>query len=165
MEIRRFGVGNRRPDGPPGTTGVAGQVIHADARGTVSELAFARHGSIEPHSNPNTTWFVVIEGGGMVQVGDERARVAAGEAVLWPAYVPHAAWAELSEMRAIVVELSGADDAHLRGILDGRALEISAGGSAPADAAATDAPAPTTDGELAATPADAAASAIEGEPI
>jgi len=165
MEIRRFGVGNRRPDGPPGTTGVAGQVIHADARGTVSELAFARHGSIEPHSNPNTTWFVVIEGGGMVQVGDERARVAAGEAVLWPADVPHAAWAELSEMRAIVVELSGADDAHLRGILDGRALEIAAGGSAPADAAATDAPAPTADGELAATPADAAASAIEGEPI
>jgi len=167
MEIRRFGVGNRRPDGPPGTTGVAGQVIHADARGTVSELAFARHGSIEPHSNPNTTWFVVIEGGGMVQVGDERARVAAGEAVLWPADVPHAAWAELSEMRAIVVELSGADDAHLRGILDGRALEIGAGdagGSAPG-AGAADAPAPTADGELAATPADAAASAVEGEPI
>jgi quercetin dioxygenase-like cupin family protein len=160
MEIRRFGVGNRRPDGPPGTTGVAGQVIHSDARGTVSELAFARRGSIEPHSNPNTTWFVVIEGGGMVQVGDERARVAAGEAVLWPADVPHAAWAELSEMRAIVVELSGADDAHLRGILDGRALEIGAG-----DAGAADAPAPTADGELAATPADAAASAVEGEPI
>ncbi len=81
MEIRRFGVGNRRLDGPPGTTGVAGQVIHADARGTVSELAFARHGSIEPHVNPNTTWLVVIEGGGMVRVGDEQARVAAGEAV------------------------------------------------------------------------------------
>ncbi|HYN48677.1 MAG TPA: cupin domain-containing protein, partial [Candidatus Nanopelagicales bacterium] len=111
MEIRRFGVGNRRPDGPPGTTGVAGQVIHADARGKVSELAFARRGSIELHSNPNSTWFVVIEGGGMVRVGDERARVAAGEAVLWPADVPHAAWTELSEMRAIVVELAGPDDA------------------------------------------------------
>jgi quercetin dioxygenase-like cupin family protein len=163
MEIRRFGVGNRRPDGPPGTTGVAGQVIHSDARGTVSELAFARRGSIEPHSNPNTTWFVVIEGGGMVQVGDERARVAAGEAVLWPADVPHAAWAELSEMRAIVVELSGADDAHLRGILDGRALAIGAGDAGKADAA--DNPAEQADGELAATPADAAASAVEGEPI
>ena len=160
MEIRRFGVGNRRPDGPPGTTGVAGQVIHADARGTVSELAFARRGSIEPHSNPNTTWFVVIEGGGMVQVGDERARVAAGEAVLWPAYVPHAAWAELSEMRAIVVELSGPDDAHLRGILDGRALALPPGDLGDADAAA-----PMVDGELAATPADAALAAAEGEPI
>jgi quercetin dioxygenase-like cupin family protein len=169
MEIRRFGVGNRRPDGPPGTKGVAGQVIHADARGSVSELAFARHGSIEPHTNPNTTWFVVIEGGGMVEVGDERARVAAGEAVLWPADVPHAAWAELSEMRAIVVELSGADDAHLRGILDGRPLAIGAGGmgAGETDAGAdpTGGPAAKADGELAATPADAAQAAAEGEPI
>jgi quercetin dioxygenase-like cupin family protein len=163
MEIRRFGVGNRRPDGPPGSTGVAGQVIHADARGTVSELAFARRGSIELHSNPNTTWFVVIEGGGMVQVGEERARVAAGEAVLWPADVPHAAWAELSEMRAIVVELSGADDAHLRGILDGRPLAIEAGGVD--DHGDLDDPGLTADGELAATPADAAQAAAEGEPI
>jgi quercetin dioxygenase-like cupin family protein len=169
MEIRRFGVGNRRPDGPPGTTGVAGQVIHADARGTVSELAFARHGSIEPHSNPNTTWFIVIEGGGMVQVGEERARVAAGEAVLWPADVPHAAWAELSEMRAIVVELSGADDAHLRGILDGRPLAIGAGGAGAgmtaAGVGAENGASATADGELAATPADAAQAAAEGEPI
>jgi quercetin dioxygenase-like cupin family protein len=161
MEIRRFGVGNRRPDGPPGTTGVAGRVIHADARGSVSELAFARRGSIERHSNPNTTWFVVIEGGGVVQVGDERARVAAGEAVLWPADVPHAAWAELSEMRAIVVELSGADDAYLRGILDGRPLAIGAGTAGAAAAAM----AANADGELAATPADAAQAAAEGEPI
>jgi len=160
MEIRRFGVGNRRPDGPPGTTGVAGQVIHADARGTVSELAFARRGAIELHSNPNTTWFVVIEGGGMVRVGDERARVAAGEAVLWPADVPHAAWAELSEMRAIVVELAGPDDAHFRGILDGRALAIGAGETGPPDT-----PAEKADGQLAASPADAARAAIEGEPL
>ena len=167
MEIRRFGVGNRRPDGPPGTTGVAGQVIHADARGNVAELAFARRASIEPHSNPNTTWFVVIEGGGLVQVGDERARVAAGEAILWPADVPHAAWTELSEMRAIVVELTGADDAHLRGILDGRPLEIAAGGFG-VGAAGTGAPedaALPADGELAATPADAAQTAAEGEPV
>jgi quercetin dioxygenase-like cupin family protein len=130
MEIRRFGVGNRRPDGPPGTVGVAGQVIHADARGTVSELAFARRGSIEPHSSPNTTWFVVIEGGGMVEVGEERARVAAGEAVLWPADVPHAAWTELSEMRAIVVELAGPDSGAIAGLIEGRAREVPADGAA-----------------------------------
>ena len=162
MEIRRFGVGNRRPEGPPGSTGVAGQVIHADARGTVSELAFARRGAIESHANPNSTWFVVIEGGGMVRVGDEQARVAAGEAVLWPADVPHAAWTELSEMRALVVELSGPDDAHLRGILDGRPLAIGAGGAA-RDAA--EARAAKADGELAASPADARKAAAEGEPI
>jgi quercetin dioxygenase-like cupin family protein len=162
VEIRRFGVGNRRPDGPPGTSGIAGQVIHSDGRGVVSEIAFARRGAIEPHSNPNTTWFVVIEGGGWVQVGDERARVAAGEAVLWPADVIHGAWTELSEMRAIVVELAGPDDAHLRGIIDARPLPLPAG-SVAGEAAAP--PATTADGELAPAPADAARAAAEGEPL
>ena len=99
IEIRRFGVGNRRPGGPPGSEGVSGQVIHSDGRGVISELAFARNGRIQPHANPNTTWFVVIEGGGWVGVDDERTRVAAGEAVLWPAYIPHAAWTDYSHMR------------------------------------------------------------------
>ncbi len=127
IEIRRFGVGQRRPDGPPGTTGVTGQVIHSDARGMISELAFSRNGRIEPHANPNTTWFIVIEGGGWVVVGDERVRIAAGEAVLWPPDVPHAAWADHGHMRAFVVELAGKDDAAFRGILEGRALEIGSG--------------------------------------
>jgi quercetin dioxygenase-like cupin family protein len=122
IEIRRFGVGHRRPDGPQGTTGVSGQPIHTDARGAITELAFARGARIEPHANPNTTWLVVIEGGGWVGVGDERTRVAAGEAVLWPADVPHAAWTEHSEMRAIAVEFAGPDDSALRGILEGRAI-------------------------------------------
>lgn len=124
IEIRRFGVGHRRPDGPPGTTGVTGQVIHADGRGLVSELAFARNGRIEPHANPNTTWFIVIEGGGWVGVGEDRTRVAAGEAVLWPADIPHAAWTEHSEMRAFIVEFDGIDDAS---VLAGRARELGPG--------------------------------------
>ena len=73
IEIRRFGAGHRRPEGPPGTVGVSGQVIHSDSRGVVAELAFGTGARIEPHSNPNTTWFVVIEGGGWVQVADEPA--------------------------------------------------------------------------------------------
>jgi len=164
LEIRRFGVGNRRPDGPPRTTGVAGQVIHADRRGVVSELAFARRASIEPHSNPNTTWFVVIEGGGWAQVGEERARVAAGEAVLWPADVVHAAWTELSEMRAIVVEYAGADDALVRGILEGRALALPAG-DVQGSAGDARAPADPADGELRRLAADARQAAAEGEPL
>jgi quercetin dioxygenase-like cupin family protein len=132
IEIRRFGVGHRRSEGPPGTEGVSGQPIHSDARGAVTELAFARGARIEPHTNPNTTWLVVIEGGGWVGVGDERTRVAAGEAVLWPADVPHAAWTEHSEMRAIVVELAGSDDSALRGIVEGRA--------SPTEPSAVDAP-------------------------
>ncbi|MFL5777616.1 MAG: cupin domain-containing protein, partial [Chloroflexota bacterium] len=128
--VRRFGVGHRRPDGPPGTTGVSGQVIHSDARGMISELAFARNGRIEPHSNPNTTWFIVIEGGGWVVVDGEPLRVAAGEAVLWPPDVAHGAWADHGHMRAFVVELAGEDDTAFRGILEGRALEIGSGSRA-----------------------------------
>jgi quercetin dioxygenase-like cupin family protein len=137
IEIRRFGVGHRRPDGPPGTTGVTGQAIHSDGRGLVAELAFARGARIEPHANPNTTWFVVIEGGGWVGVGEDRTRIAAGEAVLWPADIPHAAWTDYSEMRAIVVEFSGPDDAAVRGILEGTAREVPPGeaGRAAADRA------------------------------
>ena len=89
--------------------------------GVISELAFSRNGRIEPHTNPNTTWFIVIEGGGWVVVDGESLRVAAGEAVLWPPDVPHGAWADHGHMRAFVVELAGPDDTMFRGILEGRA--------------------------------------------
>jgi len=105
VEIRRFGPGNRKPTGPPGTQGLTGQVIWSDARANISELAFSRQGLITPHTNPNTTLFVVISGGGFVQVGTERIRINHGEAVVWPPDVPHGAYTEGSEMRAIVIEL------------------------------------------------------------
>ena len=127
IEVRRFGVGHRRPDGPPGSEGLTGQVIHADGRGTVAELAFTVGGRIEPHSNPNTTYFIVIEGGGWTLVGNERIRVAAGEAIVWPAHVIHGAWTDYSHMRALVVEFAGEDDAAVLGILEGAALELPAG--------------------------------------
>ncbi len=106
MEIRRFGIGFRRHEGLPGTNGVDSQAIHTDARGSIAELAFRPHGAIAPHTNPNLTYFVVVEGGGFVQVGEETARVAAGEAVLWPANITHAAWTESTPMRVIVGEFA-----------------------------------------------------------
>jgi quercetin dioxygenase-like cupin family protein len=136
IEVRRFGVGHRRPEGPPGTHGLTGQVIHSDGRGVVTELAFARGGAIAPHDNPNTTWFCVIEGGGWVLVGEERRRISAGEAVLWPANTLHAAWTDHAEMRAIVVEFAGRDDAAALAVLEGAALRLGpgeAGRAAPAD--------------------------------
>ncbi len=157
MEIRRFGVGQRRPDGPRGTVGVSGGLIHSDARAVISELAFRRRAAIEPHSNPNTTWFIVIEGGGFVGVGDAKARIGAGEAVLWPAGEPHAAWTEHSEMRAIVVELAGPDDAHLRGILEAAARRLGPGESAEVSRG---------EGRLAERPADPhRRDRSEGEPL
>jgi quercetin dioxygenase-like cupin family protein len=107
MDIRRFGVGHRRPDGPPGTTGIEGQVIESGPGGVIAELAFSRRARIAPHTNPNATWFVVIEGGGWVGVGDERSRIQAGEAVAWPPDVLHAAWTDGTQMRALVIELPG----------------------------------------------------------
>jgi quercetin dioxygenase-like cupin family protein len=154
MEIRRFGVGHRRPDGPPGTTGVEAQVIHGDARGVVAELAFKRGARIEPHENPNTTWFIVIEGGGYVLVGDEERPVAAGEAVLWPAGVIHGVRTGHVPMRAFAVEFAGADDANLRGILDGIAKRLGPGETGSA---------PRGEGSLAMRPAPPVADR-EGEP-
>lgn len=138
MDIRRFGYGHRRPEGPTGTSGVQGAVVHSDARGTISELAFGRRAIIEPHTSPNSTWFLVIEGGGFVLVGDETARVFAGQAVLWPAEIVHGASTDVSEMRAIVVELAGADDHALRGILEGVALPLSPGPVAKGEGALAD---------------------------
>ncbi len=106
IEIRRFGVGHRRPDGPPGTVGIEGQVIESGRPGIIAELAFGRRARITPHTNPNWTYFIVIEGGGWVGVGDERTRITAGEAAVWPPDVLHAAWTDGSPMRAIVVEFT-----------------------------------------------------------
>ena len=107
IEVRRFGVGHRRPDGPPGTTGIASQVIETGPTGVIAELAFERRGRITPHANPNWSYFLVIEGGGWVGVGNERTRIQAGEAAVWPPDVLHAAWTDGTPMRAIIVELVG----------------------------------------------------------
>lgn len=134
IDVVRFGVGHRRPQGPAGTSGLAGTPIAGDARGLIAELAFSRGGRIEPHANPNTTWFVVIEGGGWVEVGDERIRVAAGEAVLWPPDVTHGAWTDYGEMRAIVVEFASPDGTG-PGVLEGRAVPVLGAGERTAEAA------------------------------
>src|SRR4051812_5069591 len=107
MEIRRFGPGHRRLGGPPGTQNVEGAVIVHDDRAIVSELAFGRFAMVVPHENAeNSAIFIVISGAGWVQVGDERARINHGEAVLWPPGVPHGAYTDGTEMRAIIVELT-----------------------------------------------------------
>lgn len=80
--------------------------LHVDERGVIGELALRPNATIPAHTNSNVAYLLVIEGGGWVQVGDERARVAAGDAVVWPANVVHAAWTELTPMRAIVVEFA-----------------------------------------------------------
>ena len=96
---------------------MTGQVIHSDGRGVISRAGLRARRTDRAPLEPEHDWFVVIEGGGWVGVGEERTRVAAGEAVLWPADVPHAAWTEHSEMRAFVVEFTGADDRDIVGVV------------------------------------------------
>ena len=124
IEVRRFGAGHRRPEGPPGSTGIEARVIESRASGLVAELAFARASRLAPHASPRTTLFIVIEGGGWVGVGDERARVVAGEAAIWPPDVLHAAWTDGAPMRALVVEL--ADDPRLIASGDGGGSSVGA---------------------------------------
>jgi quercetin dioxygenase-like cupin family protein len=140
LEIRRFGPGHRRAEGPPGTQGVAGQVILHDERAVVSELAFGRFAILTPHANPtNTALFIVISGTGFVQVGEERARVNHGEAVIWPPNELHGAYTDGTEMRAIIVELAGDGRDHL---IEGSADELTPDTAERAtDAAGTSTPA------------------------
>ena len=131
------------------------QVIHSDARGLVAELAFARGARVEPHANPNTTWMSSSRAAAGWPSAEERTRVAAGEAVRWPADIPHAAWTEHSEMRAIMVEFAGADDSGGRGILDGYARRMLPDESRPVERG---------EGSLADPPRRPAGSGAEGEP-
>jgi len=146
MEIRRFGPGQRRPDGPPGTQGVAGKVIFHDPRVLVTEMAFQRYAIITPHSNEtNKALFIVISGGGFVQVGDERSRVNHGEAVVWPPGSVHGAYTDGTEMRAIVVELLGDEGS----VVAAQAI-IDAARAAGTDGSSVSRPAPTpAEGALA----------------
>jgi len=158
IDVRRFGVGHRRPDGPPGTTGIAGQVIESGPAGTIAELAFERRARITPHTNPNWSYFVVIEGGGWVGVGDERTRVQAGEAVVWPPDVLHAAWTDGAPMRAIVVELPVPPELLGPGVIEGTVRAVVPG------------PVKKGEGRLAPRPVTRVPHAIdpdaeEGEPV
>ena len=68
MEIRRFGPGHRRAEGPPGTKGVSGAQLLSDERAVITEVAFGPYAMIQPHSNQsNTALFIVISGGGFVR--------------------------------------------------------------------------------------------------
>jgi quercetin dioxygenase-like cupin family protein len=151
IEIRRFGVGHRRPDGPPGTVGIEGRVVESRQSGSVAELAFSRQARIAPHSSPRTTLFLVIEGGGWVGVGDERTRVTAGEAAVWPPDVLHAAWTDGVPMRAIVVELAEEPRLIPAEVMDGEAAPVAR-------------PVTRGEGSLAPRPVRRGAGAAEGEP-
>ena len=105
MEILRFGPGHRRSQGREGTQGVGDQTVWSDPRARITELAFSAHALIAPQTSPDVGLFIVVAGGGWVQVGEERTSIDHGEAVEFPPGVPHGVWTDGSTMRAILVEL------------------------------------------------------------
>ncbi len=116
VEILRFGPGFRRSRPPAGTQGLADQTIWADPRARITELAFSRRALIQPQTSPDLGLFIVVAGGGWVQIGPERSAINHGEAVEWPPGVAHGAWTDGSTMRAILVEVpdSAIDAPHTR---------------------------------------------------
>ena len=117
MNIRRFGPGHRRADRAAGSNGVLSSAIFSNDIAQITEFTVTPGGAYGPLRSAGDIVLVVIEGGGWVQVGDERTRIAAGEAVLFPAGVPHGAWTDTTEMRAILVEFGAGDDRVLTGYL------------------------------------------------
>jgi quercetin dioxygenase-like cupin family protein len=105
VEVLRFGPGFRRPRRPAGAPGLAEQTIWSDARARITELAFGPRAVLPPQSSPQHGLFIVVSGGGWVQVGEERTALNHGEAVEWPPLVAHGAWTDGTHMRAILVEV------------------------------------------------------------
>ena len=105
MEITRFGPGFRRTRPPAGSPGLAEQTIWGDPRARITELSFSPRALIAPQTSPDHGIYIVVAGGGWVQVGEERSAINHGEAVEWPPGVTHGAWTDGSYMRAILVEV------------------------------------------------------------
>ena len=105
MEILRFGPGFRRSRPREGTRGVGDQTIWSDPRARITELAFSTRALIAPQTSPDLGLFIVVAGGGWVQIGDERSSIDHGEAVEFPPGVAHGAWTDGCTMRAILVEV------------------------------------------------------------
>jgi mannose-6-phosphate isomerase-like protein (cupin superfamily) len=84
---------------------LADQIIWADSRARITELAFSRRALIRPQTSPDLGLFIIVSGGGWVQVGNERTAVNHGEAVEWPPGISHGAWTDGSPMRVILVEV------------------------------------------------------------
>jgi quercetin dioxygenase-like cupin family protein len=106
VEILRFGPGFRRAEPPVGASGLAQQAIWSDRGTRVTELAFASRAVLPPQTSSDLGLFVVVSGGGWIQVGEERSAINHGEAVEVPPGVVHAAWTDGAPMRAILVEVS-----------------------------------------------------------
>ncbi|QBD76842.1 cupin domain-containing protein [Ktedonosporobacter rubrisoli] len=94
---------------------VNGMPLWLDAELQVEAMYFDPHASIEEHAADHPTLFLVIKGQGTVRIGGpagETRKIAAGDVVLWPAYLEHTVWTEDEELHAIVINTFKAEKAH-----------------------------------------------------
>jgi quercetin dioxygenase-like cupin family protein len=129
MIIRRFGPGEGKNVPIPALQGVSTVMIHLPKEAAVGlspEEMDRRYGGLpfvldrpnlvvvhryEPgrqmqeHAADEPILFMAIEGSGFLRLGGpegETARVQAGDAVLWPAGVPHRVWTEDEPLTSIL---------------------------------------------------------------
>ena len=64
-------------------------------RGSLAEITIQSGMTIVPHRHRTTDeMYYVLEGAGLMQVGDEQARVVPGDAIVIPAQTRHQIWNE-----------------------------------------------------------------------
>lgn len=99
----------RRPDREPlpydGCVNVEGRVIYFGERVGLAMLRFGEQGQIHEHAGPNDTLVSCLEGEGFTSVDGKRARIRAGERVIWPAGIEHGLWTEETTMTTLMCEL------------------------------------------------------------
>lgn len=108
MEIRRFGPGHRRAERAAGSIGTTTSLLHAGPGARITELALDERALFGPLRSPLRGLLIMIEGGGWLALGDERQRVAAGEAIVLPADEERLLASDGAPLRAILVEFDDA---------------------------------------------------------
>lgn len=108
MEIRRFGPGHRRVERAAGSIGTSTSLLHAGPNARITELALDERALFGPLRSPLRGLLIMIEGGGWLALGDERQRVATGEAIVLPADVERLLASDGVPLRAILVEFDDA---------------------------------------------------------
>lgn len=102
-----------RPEWSPvpheGCAGVAARVLLHEPGLALANLRFEPGGTIHEHAAPHPIDVLVLEGEGRASVGETVHPLRAGDALRWPAGVPHRLWSEGAELRTLMVERLGAE--------------------------------------------------------
>ena len=69
---------------------VVSKTIIKEPTGTITLFAFDKGQGLSPHTAPFDALVQVLEGKATITVGDERAEMKAGEAIILPANITHA---------------------------------------------------------------------------